>query len=258
MFGLINLHRAVFGLWRVRFVMCADGVGSHVGDVVARDVRMGPIRIDMDGPKIPIWIRGVVGPVDRLARLARSCHDVIATRRFIDGRRLHVETMQFRRCAFKSLDDETGQLEMIVFGDDVHPLRRTISMPERVPAEVFPPGEFIREELEARGWTQEDLAKILGFTKARVNEVIVGRRRLTDETALALGEAFGTGASFWMNLETAYRLQQLPATDDAVARRSKLYAAAPIRDLVRHESMFGQRDIESFSLRTPPHRRTPP
>ena len=32
-------------------------------------------------------------------------------------------------------------------------------MPNRVPAEVFPPGEFIREELEARGWTQGTLRR---------------------------------------------------------------------------------------------------
>ena len=35
-------------------------------------------------------------------------------------------------------------------------------MMTRNPAEVFPPGEFVREELEARGWTQTDLAAILG------------------------------------------------------------------------------------------------
>jgi HTH-type transcriptional regulator/antitoxin HigA len=129
-------------------------------------------------------------------------------------------------------------------------------MPERVPAEVFPPGEFIREELDARGWTQEDLAKILGTTTARVNEVIGGRRRLTDETAVALGEAFGTGAGFWMNLETAYRLSLLPPKDDGVSRRARLYAKAPIRDLVRrgwiqpseNVAVLEQRVLDFFAI----------
>ena len=35
-------------------------------------------------------------------------------------------------------------------------------MVKRMPAEVFPPGEFIQEELDARNWTQSDLADILG------------------------------------------------------------------------------------------------
>ena len=35
-------------------------------------------------------------------------------------------------------------------------------MSERIPAEIFPPGDFIKEELEAREWTQRDLAEILG------------------------------------------------------------------------------------------------
>jgi hypothetical protein len=45
----------------------------------------------------------------------------------------------------------------------------------REPKEVFPPGEFIREELEARGWTQSDLAKILGRPLQAINEIVNGK-----------------------------------------------------------------------------------
>lgn len=52
-------------------------------------------------------------------------------------------------------------------------------MTQRVPAEVFPPGELIREELEARGWTQTDLAEILGRPLKLVNDIILGKRTIT-------------------------------------------------------------------------------
>ena len=42
-------------------------------------------------------------------------------------------------------------------------------------AEVFPPGEFLRDELEARGWTQTEFAEILGRPPRLVNEIIAGR-----------------------------------------------------------------------------------
>ena len=71
---------------------------------------------------------------------------------------------------------------------------------KHMPAEVFPPGEFIREELEERGWTQEDFAAILGRSPRLVNEVIMGKRGITPETANGLSAAFGTSAQFWMNL----------------------------------------------------------
>jgi HTH-type transcriptional regulator/antitoxin HigA len=45
---------------------------------------------------------------------------------------------------------------------------------DRQIAETFPPGDFIREELEARGWTQDDLAQVLGCSLRLVNEVIAG------------------------------------------------------------------------------------
>ena len=55
-------------------------------------------------------------------------------------------------------------------------------MNERIPAEGFLPGDLIKEELEERGWTQEDLAEILGRTTASVNEIITGKRGITVDT----------------------------------------------------------------------------
>ena len=40
-------------------------------------------------------------------------------------------------------------------------------MSDRIPAEVFPPGEFLNDELEARGWTQTEFAEIIGAAAAR-------------------------------------------------------------------------------------------
>jgi HTH-type transcriptional regulator / antitoxin HigA len=75
-----------------------------------------------------------------------------------------------------------------------------------MPAEVFPPGEFIRDELDARGWTQGDLAQIMGRPLRLVNELIAGKKQITPETARGLAKAFGDDdAMYWMNLDSAYR-----------------------------------------------------
>src|SRR5882762_2181912 len=104
----------------------------------------------------------------------------------------------------------------------------------RRPAEVFPPGDFIREELDARGWTQADLAEILGRPLQAVNEIIAGKKTVTPDTAHGLGAAFGTGPEYWLNLEASYQLwRDPPASDDTVARRARLYAKAPVKDMVR-------------------------
>lgn len=106
-------------------------------------------------------------------------------------------------------------------------------MSDRTPIEVFPPGEFIREELEARGWTQDVLAEVLGTSTRLVNEVITAKRAVTPETAKALGEAFDTGPQVWMNLESAYRLSLVRERDSAVARRAKLYGKVPLREMMK-------------------------
>jgi len=74
------------------------------------------------------------------------------------------------------------------------------------PAEALPPGDYIRKELEARGWTQAGLADELGCAISTIRDIIDGERAITPEMATALAMAFGTGGQVWMNLQTSYDL----------------------------------------------------
>jgi HTH-type transcriptional regulator/antitoxin HigA len=94
------------------------------------------------------------------------------------------------------------------------------------PAEAFPPGEYLRDELKARGWTQSQFAAILGRPLQLVNEIIMGRKRITEQTALEIGAALGTSAKVWLNLENTYRLWKAGSPDPAIARRAKQAFAA--------------------------------
>jgi HTH-type transcriptional regulator / antitoxin HigA len=123
-------------------------------------------------------------------------------------------------------------------------------MMDRTPAEVFPPGEFIKEEIEARGWSQVELAEILGRPPRLISELIAGKRAITPETARGLGDAFGTGAQFWMNLESSYRLAQVESdSSNAVSRRAKLYAKAPVKEMMRRHWIEPTENIDVLQKR---------
>ena len=77
---------------------------------------------------------------------------------------------------------------------------------ELKPHVVFPPGEIIRDEIGARGWSQSKFAQIIGRPYQVVNGILNGKRELTPETALQIGAALGTSAEMWMRMEAEYRL----------------------------------------------------
>ncbi len=106
-------------------------------------------------------------------------------------------------------------------------------MVTRRPAEVFPPGDFIREELEAREWTQGDLAEIMGKSQRLVSEIISGKRCITPETAKSLGLAFGTSAEYWMNLDSAYQLSKVESKGDEIVRRALLFEHFPVKEMIK-------------------------
>ena len=70
------------------------------------------------------------------------------------------------------------------------------------------PGENLREEfMKPLGLSANALARRLGVTTARVNEIANERRGVTADTALRLARCFSTTLEFWMNLQQRYELE---------------------------------------------------
>ena len=82
------------------------------------------------------------------------------------------------------------------------------------PAETFPPGEYLRDELEERGWTITEFAEIIGRPVQAVSEILDVKKSVTADTALSFSEALGTSVELWLNLQTAYQLHQRRSAAD--------------------------------------------
>ena len=82
------------------------------------------------------------------------------------------------------------------------------------------PGEILLEEfLNPLGLTQVALAKHLGVSVQRINELVKGKRGVSPETAWLLAQAFGTTPEFWINLQTAHDLARVRPTHKVRALR---------------------------------------
>ena len=71
-------------------------------------------------------------------------------------------------------------------------------------AELFPVGEFLAEELAARGWSAEEFARFTGLPMELVSGIISGEGELTDQVATKIGQTLGTSAELWLGLHDDY------------------------------------------------------
>lgn len=74
--------------------------------------------------------------------------------------------------------------------------------------EPIHPGEFLADELQEIEITAAELSRQLDVPPNRISQIIRGRRDVTADTALRLGQFFGTGPELWMNLQKAYDLDK--------------------------------------------------
>lgn len=68
------------------------------------------------------------------------------------------------------------------------------------------PGEVLADELGEIGLSPKKLADLIEVPSNRLYQILAGKRNLTADTALRLGQYFGMSADFWMNLQSAYEL----------------------------------------------------
>jgi addiction module HigA family antidote len=79
-------------------------------------------------------------------------------------------------------------------------------MPRKLPA--VHPGEVLLEEfLKPMDISQYQLAKDISVPPRRINEIVLGKRAITADTALRLARYLGTSERFWLNLQARYDLE---------------------------------------------------
>ena len=102
-----------------------------------------------------------------------------------------------------------------------------------VPAQAIHPGEFLSDELEARGMTQEDLADITGISRRQIINLLQGKSGITPDTAVKLSAAFEQDPAIWMHYQGTYELALASKEQRDISRRAKLYEKVPLRELTR-------------------------
>lgn len=127
-----------------------------------------------------------------------------------------------------------------------------LTMTRRKVAEAFPPGEFIKDELEAREWLQSDLAAIIGRNTGTVSQIISGKQPINPELARALGAAFGTSAEYWMNLQTYYDLWKAEEKTDesTIERRALIHGRMPqLKEAIKRNWIESSESIDVLEKR---------
>jgi addiction module HigA family antidote len=75
-------------------------------------------------------------------------------------------------------------------------------------ANIHPGEVLLKDFLEPMGISQNALARAIDVPPRRVNEIVLGKRSITADTALRLARAFGTSEQFWMGLQADYDLEE--------------------------------------------------
>ncbi len=88
-----------------------------------------------------------------------------------------------------------------------------------MPRDPIHPGKFLADELEALDMTPTQLAAALKVPANRIYQLLAGKRALTADTALRLGQWLGTSAEMWLNLQKLYELRLAEQTAGEKIRR---------------------------------------
>jgi HTH-type transcriptional regulator/antitoxin HigA len=77
-----------------------------------------------------------------------------------------------------------------------------------IPAIATHPGTILKDEIEANNISQIDFAKMIGYSRSQLNEIIKGKRNISADLALLLEKALGIDADYWMEAQKNYDLDK--------------------------------------------------
>ncbi|TAL31066.1 MAG: addiction module antidote protein, HigA family [Spirochaetes bacterium] len=93
------------------------------------------------------------------------------------------------------------------------------------------PGEVLKSVyLEPLGITQQDLADHLGITRVRINEVVLGKRAITHDTAIRLARFFDTTVEYWLGMQSDISLWEAKKNNEEEYRK-----IIPFKDIIKNK-----------------------
>jgi HTH-type transcriptional regulator/antitoxin HigA len=109
------------------------------------------------------------------------------------------------------------------------------------------PAMALQAKLEEKGWTQSELASIIGTNAQVVNDILRGKRKTTGRTATLLGQAFGVSEDYWSQLQIAYdvtaKRAEAPKSHDT-QRKAAIHSKFPVRDMVKRGWIEKTNDLD--------------
>lgn len=95
------------------------------------------------------------------------------------------------------------------------------------------PGRILKQKLGEKGWSQGELAAILGVGRQTVYLILAGKTSISKEMAVKLSAAFGNPAAEWLKWDSLYKLAVSETDASGVGKMARLYDVAPVRDMQR-------------------------
>lgn len=102
------------------------------------------------------------------------------------------------------------------------------------------PADALRACMEWRGWSQPDLAYVLGVNTATVNQIINGRRGISPDMAKALAVAFGVPVQSIAAVQAQWELDRARDPDPGVAARARVQGQYPLREMIKRGWLSGE------------------
>ena len=99
--------------------------------------------------------------------------------------------------------------------------------------EPVSPGQFIREKIESKGWTQSDLAYAIGTKPAAINQILADKRSVSHNMARALGVALDFDPALIAKIQAEWDVASADEPDPSVAARSKILSKYPLREMTK-------------------------
>lgn len=118
----------------------------------------------------------------------------------------------------------------------------------------YPPSKYIKDFLDEKNWTQNDLAMILGWLPQDVSSLMNRRKKFTADVAQQLADVFDNSPEFWMNIEGRYwtevesRIALLQVSpSEAIKKRSDLFSKFPTKELQKRGWISKIADLDKLA-----------